>query len=175
MNFGIKKPLEANEVSDELADRIYSDIKLQDERYDENKEPFYKLKKLCNVFANRESSHKERANKGFTCYIEKQAFDAFIKFANDTYKNNCHEATGLIVGHYLHDKGRPNSKFIVGTNFLIAKAGNTTTVTCEFSYEDSIEHSNFYNAHKLLPLIWIHSHPGFGVFYSSTDDFTLKS
>jgi len=172
MKFGAKQTIEATEISHTLANRIYLVERNQAQEYIET---FHKLKKVCSVFANRLSLHKETANREFTCYIEQQAFDAFIRFADETYNHNRHEATGLIVGHYLHDKGTPNSKFIVGTNFLAAKTGNTTTATCEFSYEDSIEHSDFYNANKLLPLIWIHSHPGFGAFYSATDDSTLKN
>jgi proteasome lid subunit RPN8/RPN11 len=171
MNFGVKKTIEANEVSNELAGKIYPNTKSQKDKINSD---FVTLEKLCNVFANRMALHKEAADKGFTCYIEKKAFDAFVQFANETYQSRNHEATGLIVGYYLHDKDNPDKKFIVGTNFLPA-TGSTTSVTCEFSYQDSIDHSNYCNTHKLLPLIWIHSHPGFGAFYSGTDDFTLKS
>ncbi|GHV11031.1 hypothetical protein FACS1894162_6080 [Bacteroidia bacterium] len=171
MEFGVKKTIEPNEVSNDLAGKIYPNTELQKDKIDND---FVTLEKLCDVFANRATLHTEIAGKKFTCYIEKKAFDAFVRFAKETYQNRRHEATGLIVGYYLHDKDNPNSKFIVGTNFLPA-TGNTTNVTCEFSYQDSIEQSNYCNAHKLLPLIWIHSHPGFGAFYSGTDDFTLKS
>jgi proteasome lid subunit RPN8/RPN11 len=171
MEFGVKKTIEPNEISNELVGKIYQSKNLQ---IGEKNNDFFTLEKLCDIFANRATLHTETTNKNFTCYIEKKAFDAFVRFANETYQNRHHEATGLIVGYYLHDKDNPNSKFIVGTNFLPAM-GNTTGVTCEFSYQDSIEQSNYCNAHKLLPLVWIHSHPGFGAFYSGTDDFTLKS
>jgi proteasome lid subunit RPN8/RPN11 len=171
MEFGVKKTIGANEVSNKLACKIYQDKSLPSGEINND---FIILEKLCDVFANRAALHTETAGKKFACYIEKKAFDAFVQFANETYQSRKHEATGLIVGYYLHDKDNPDSKFIVGTNFLPA-TGTTSTATCEFSYQDSIKHSDYCNAHKMLPLIWIHSHPGFGAFYSGTDDFTLKS
>ena len=110
----------------------------------------------------------------FTCFVEKLALDAFEKFANEVYANTRNEATGIIVGYYLHDKDNPEKKIIVATNFLQA-TGTASNVTCEFSYEDSIRHSHYCDANKVYPVIWIHSHPGFGVFYSSTDRSTLKN
>lgn len=168
MNFGVKKTVEANEVSNELAGKIYPNAEVQ------KGNDFVTLEKLCDVFANRITLHKETAGKKFTCYIEKKAYDAFIQFANETYQSHHHEATGLIVGYYLYDKDNPESRFIVGTHFLKA-SGESSSVTTEFSYIDSINHSVFCNEHKLLPLIWIHSHPGFGIFYSDTDCTTLKT
>ena len=29
--------------------------------------------------------------------------------------------------------------------------------------------------HKLTQLVWVHSHPGFGAFFSGTDDNTLRT
>lgn len=169
MEFGNKKTIEPLEISYELVDQMYpADISGQFGR------DYMVLKQLCEVFSDRTKSHNEASNVRFTCYIERMAFDAFVRFANDTYKEKGHEATGLIVGYYLYDKSNPESCFIVGTNFLKA-TGPTTRVTCEFSYEDSIRHSNYCDEHKVLPLIWIHSHPGFGAFYSGTDDSTLKT
>ena len=154
------------EVSYKLAEQIYSN------------NPNYQketrlLNQICGVFFNRTEIHKETAKNSFTCYIEKQAFDAFVSFANRIYEKKQHEATGVIVGYYLHDANNPDATFIVGTHFLEA-SGSTSSVTCKISYEDANAHSAFYEAHKLLPLIWIHSHPGFGVFYSSTDSKTLR-
>jgi len=170
MTFGEKKTIDAKEVSKVLASIIYPNAKEQKDK----KNYFETLEKLCDVFDNRITLHKETEGRKFTCYIEKKAYDAFFRFANDTYQNRRHEATGLIVGYYLHDRDNPNSLFIVGTHFLGA-TGESSSVTTEFSYQDSINHSNFCNENKLLPLIWIHSHPGFGVFYSGTDCTTLKT
>ena len=170
MNFGDKKTVEASGVSNELAGIIYPE-NTQDSKIGND---FVTLEKICNVFSNRASLHAETARKHFTCYVETKAYDDFVSFANEIYKSSRHEATGLIVGYYLYDKVNPDSKFIVGTNFLRA-TGNNTNVTCEFSYQDSIDHSDFCNKHQLQPLIWIHSHPNFGAFYSGTDSNTLQS
>lgn len=169
MEFGKKKTISPLELSEELPKQLYPTEKPEDIGRD-----YFVLNQLCEVFKNRAEVHSETSNASFTCYIERMAFDAFVRYANDTYTKRGHEATGLIVGYYLHDKNNPESTFIVGTNFLKA-TGPTTRVTCEFSYEDSIRHSNYCDEHKVLPLIWIHSHPGFGAFYSGTDDSTLKT
>lgn len=169
MEFGKKKTISPLELSEELPKQLYPT-----EKPEERKRDYLVLNQLCEVFKNRAETHRETSNTSFTCYIERMAFDAFVRYANDTYKERGHEATGLIVGYYLRDKDNPESTFIVGTNFLKA-TGPTTRVTCEFSYEDSIRHSNYCDEHKVLPLIWIHSHPGFGAFYSGTDDSTLNT
>lgn len=169
MEFGKKKIITPLELSEELPKQLYPTEKPEEKGRDN-----LVLNQLCEVFKNRAGTHSETSNASFTCYIERMAFDAFVRYANDVYKGRGHEATGVIVGYYLHDKDNPESTFIVGTNFLKA-TGPTTRVTCEFSYEDSIRHSNYCDEHKVLPLIWIHSHPGFGAFYSGTDDSTLKT
>ena len=167
MEFGKKKTINPLELSEDLPKQLYPTEKPKERDY-------LVLNQLGEVLKNRAETHSETSNASFTCYIERMAFDAFVRYANDIYKERGHEATGVIVGYYLHDKNNPQSTFIVGTNFLKA-TGPTTRVTCEFSYEDSIRHSNYCDEHKVLPLIWIHSHPGFGAFYSGTDDSTLKT
>ena len=169
MEFGKKKTIEPLEISDELAKHLYPTEKPEDVSRD-----YIVLNKICEVFKNRAEIHSETSNSSFFCYIERMAFDAFVRFANDTYQARGHEATGLIVGYYFQDKNHPETTFIVGTNFLKA-TGPTTRVTCEFSYEDGVKHSNYCDEHKVLPLIWIHSHPGFGAFYSGTDDSTIRT
>jgi len=177
MTFGVKKTIEPNEVSYKLADKTYLNTGISKDKINND---FVTLEKLCNIFANRLALHKEIAGKKFTCYIEKKAYDAFVRFAEEHYQKTKkatgtgHEATGIIAGYYLHDKDNPDSKFIVGTNFLEA-TGKTTPVTCELSYQDSISHSDFCDEHNFLQVIWIHSHPYFEVFYSPTDDTTLKT
>lgn len=166
MQFGKPRTIMPFNVSDNLAERLYGDSpKLKDD--------YVLLDQLCNVFKNRIHIHPQTKGRNFTCYIEKKAFDAFVNFANRTYLTKNHEATGLIVGYYLHDANYPEQSFIIGTHFLEAH-GQTSSVTCEISYEDASAHNLFYEEHKLLPVVWIHSHPGFGVFYSSTDRETLK-
>lgn len=114
------------------------------------------------------------AETNYTCLIPKDVMDEFLAFANDIYRKHHNEATGMLVGYYLHDETCPNKKIAIATSFLPA-FGESTRVTCEFSYEDSVRHSEYCKANGLLPIIWIHSHPGFGVFYSHTDSTTLKA
>ena len=161
MLFGKPKTIMPFNVSDNLAERLYGDSP-------QLKDDYVILNQLCDVFKNRMHIHPQAKGRSFTCYIEKKAFDAFVNFANRTYSTKKHEATGLIVGYYMHDANNPEQAFIIGTHFLEAH-GQTSSVTCEISYEDASAHNLFYEEHKLLPVVWIHSHPGFGVFYSSTD------
>ena len=168
MEFGKKIIVEPLKLSDELVGSFY------DTNNPEFQRDAFLLARICEIFKNRKAIHPITSNDKFICYIERKAFDAFVRFANETYELRGHEATGLIVGYYFCDKDDPETTFIVGTNFLKA-TGPTTRVTCEFSYEDGVRHSKFCDNHKVLSLIWIHSHPGFGAFYSGTDDSTLRS
>lgn len=110
----------------------------------------------------------------FICFVEENAMRKFELFANEIYNKTHNEATGLLVGYYLTQENNQSKKFLIATDFLQA-SGNASSVTCEFSYEDSIQHSLYCEENHVLPIIWIHSHPGFGVFYSSTDSTTLAS
>lgn len=120
------------------------------------------------------SNYAENTETNYSCLIPRDIMEEFLAFANDVYRKYHNEATGMLVGHYLHDSKYPDKKIALATAFLPAY-GDSTCVTCEFSYEDSVRHSEYCKANKVLPLIWIHSHPGFGVFYSHTDSTTLKA
>lgn len=130
-----------------------------------------RLHQIIDLFSNAEID----IDTEYLCFIEEKALVAFEIFANEIYHQTRNEATGLLVGYYLEGQGiHANKKFLIATDFLQA-TGNASSVTCEFSYEDSVQHSIFCEQHHVLPIIWIHSHPGFGVFYSSTDSSTLAS
>ena len=116
--------------------------------------------------------HPQEENSDYTCYVKKSAVDDFISFANDIHRTSGHEAIGVIVGYYCTDSRNPNHKLAIGTKFLPAH-GCATQVTCEMSVEDGIRFSDYCIKHKMLPVVWIHSHPGFGAFYSGTDTNTL--
>lgn len=120
------------------------------------------------------SNYAENAETNYSCLIPRDIMDEFLAFANDVYRKHHNEATGMLVGYYLHDSKYPEKKIALATAFLPAY-GDSTRVTCEFSYEDSVRHSEFCKANNVQPIIWIHSHPGFGVFYSHTDSTTLKA
>lgn len=128
---------------------------------------------LLNIVKLFRDEVKSNTDK-FRCYIEQQAFDAFVAFANDAYLKSHNEATGIIMGYYLHDEKDPDRKIIVATNFIQAN-GPATSVTCTISYDDNIRYDNFCIAHHMNQLVWIHSHPGYGCFYSGTDSSMLAS
>ena len=146
---------------------------------EDNPEDYYKgchnvdedianLAGLKNFFCDSDSP-RPRNSSDFNCYVSKKAFDDFCEFARGVYNDCGHEATGVIAGYYCSDKDGP---FSVGTVFIPAE-GNTTRVTCEISIEDGIRMRDYCNEHKLLPVCWIHSHPGFDAFFSGTDRQTL--
>ena len=162
MNFGKKSCIESFPIDNDLANKLYGE---------DSTDPHHRLlSDICNILKGNTSE----LNPGFNCLVEQKAIDAFVSYANEVYESTHNEATGLIVGYYLHFPEEPDKKIIVGTNFLQA-TGSASSVTCEFSYEDSIRHSKYCDDHLMLPVIWIHSHPGFGVFYSSTDSSTLRN
>ena len=161
MNFGKKSSIESYAIEKNLADKLYGEGSL---------DPHHKL--LSDICIVLDEGVKD-IDQDFICLVEQKAINAFVSFANEVYTATHNEATGVIVGYYLHHPQYPNKKIVVATNFLQA-TGNASSVTCEFSYEDSIRHSKYCDTHLMLPVIWIHSHPGFGVFYSSTDSSTLK-
>ena len=162
MNFGKKSVIESYAIENSLADKIYGEG---------SSDPHHKLlSDICHIL----NDGLKEIEQDFICLVEQKAIDAFVKFANEVYSSTHNEATGIIVGYYLHHPESPSKKIIVATNFLQA-TGSASSVTCEFSYEDSIRHSKYCDTHFMLPVVWIHSHPGFGVFYSSTDCLTLRN
>ena len=162
MKFGKKTQIGSLAIDENLAPSLYDEGEFGGHKAT--------LNNIVKVF----EPYISKVDGNFTCFVEKLAMDAFERFANEVYGNTKNEATGIIVGYFLHDKDNPEKKIIVATNFLQA-TGTASSVTCEFSYEDSIRHSHYCDANKVYPVIWIHSHPGFGVFYSSTDSSTLKN
>mgnify|MGYP000090270182 CR=1 FL=1 len=117
---------------------------------------------------------QEKFDNNFQCFIERTAFNAFIAFADEAYKNRGHEATGVIFGYYFHIKNNPHRKIIVATDFIPAN-GPATAVTCTISYDDVINYNNFCEENKMVQAVWIHSHPTYGTFYSGTDSAMLSS
>ena len=112
--------------------------------------------------------------KGYNLIVVQEAMNAFSAFADEIYARSHKEAAGLFAGYYLHNPDDPEVKVAVATTFLEAR-GDATTVTCEVSYQDSCRAVQYCDEHGLLILVWTHSHPGFGVFYSDTDTSTLMS
>lgn len=165
MNFGEKLTVKSHALEPGLLDKLYPK-----EEAEKNQRDRDKLEQILYLFG----PYVEQIDDNFTCFITKDSMQNFIDYANDVFDKKRHEASGLIVGYYLHNPKDPNKKIVVATDFLPA-SGDSTSVTCEFSYEDSIRHANYCEEHHVLPVVWIHSHPGFGVFYSGTDSGTLRT
>jgi len=134
----------------------------------QNKEDREKLESVIQVL----SGSPEAFRGNYTCYVEKEALEKFMKHANDIYNQNGHEATGLFVGYYLHSLEDERQKIAIATEFLPA-FGNTS-ITCEISYEETAQNAVYCEKHKVLPLVWPHTHPfNRPLFYSSIDSDTL--
>lgn len=129
------------------------------------------LKQIQEYF-NKSGSFHIVDPDGLSCFLSQQALDDFNKHAMTIYEKRGHEAVGQIVGYYCTDKDHPERKMAIGTHFIPA-SGKTSHVTCEISVDDGIHVADYCDRHKLLPVCWIHSHPGFGAFYSGTDQKTL--
>lgn len=169
MNFGNKIGVSSIPLTLDSIENLYP----ESEQHNSQNEATFLYKKEAENIVSLFKDEIGQSDKTFRCFITKKAMDAFVAFANEIHQKNRNEATGIIVGYYFHDENQPDKKIIVGTNFLQA-TGSASSVTCEFSFQDSIRHSQHCDKFKVLPIIWIHSHPGFGVFYSQTDRSTLK-
>lgn len=137
---------------------------------DEHVEDRQTLTSIIKVFSTAPESLKK-----YSFYIEKKALEKFLKHVNSIYDKNCHEATGLFVGYYLHSVKDESKKIAVATNFLPSN-GSSTVVTCEISYEDASRNAAYCQKHKTLALAQGHSHPfkGHVPRFSSVDYNTLK-
>lgn len=108
----------------------------------------------------------------YTCYIEQSALDCFLDHANDIYDKYNNEATGLFLGYYLHCPDDESKKIAVAVHFFPARSG--TSVTCEITHEETARIVAFCKRHKVVPLVWPHTHPfNRPLFYSSVDSATL--
>jgi proteasome lid subunit RPN8/RPN11 len=107
----------------------------------------------------------------FFVYIQDYAWNAFVSHGNNVYKALSHEAQGIFVGHYFKDR---YGEFIVATAYEEGD-GNSQSAYVEMSEECLAKISEKCQADETLMLIWVHTHPGFGVFYSSTDYSCLQT
>lgn len=136
--------------------------------YNLNQEDREKLTSIIRVL----TVHPDAFRGLYTCYIEQTALTKFLMHANDIYDKQHHEATGLFVGYYLHSLEDDKKKVAIVTDFL-PSYGNTT-VTCEISYEETAKNATYCEKHKVLPLVWPHTHPfNRPLFFSSIDSETL--
>ncbi len=159
----IKKriPVESLPASMETVSTLYPDPDL-------NLEDRESLTSIVQVLTD----FPETFRGNYTCYIEQNALNEFIKHANAVYDKLGNEATGLFVGYYLHSLEDNKKKIAIATKFL--PSYENTAITCEQSYEEVAQNNAFCEYHKLLPLVWPHTHPfNRPLFYSSTDSNTL--
>lgn len=123
------------------------------------------------LFRNRAQLHEAKI-PSFTVYITEQAWNTFLQKADDEYTLHKNEASGVVLGHYLKDSF---GEYVVGTHFEAGTGSSTSAVFCEISVQDQVRILQSAKEKGLLQVIWIHSHPSFGAFYSSVDYRTLKS
>ncbi|MFQ5752205.1 MAG: Mov34/MPN/PAD-1 family protein, partial [bacterium] len=127
-------------------------------------------KELLNIFEDRSKLHQSTIPL-FYAYIMEDAWEAFLNHGNNVYESLKHEAQGILLGHYYKDQF---GEFIIATQYAEGN-GDSTRSFVEMSEECLSEISEKCQKEDLLMLIWLHTHPGFGTFYSGTDISCLKT
>jgi hypothetical protein len=107
----------------------------------------------------------------FFVYIQDYAWNAFVSHGNRVYQEVKHEAQGIFVGLYFKDQF---GEFVVATAYEEGN-GNSQSAFVEMSEECLANISDKCQSNGTLMLIWIHTHPNFGVFYSGTDSNCLRT
>lgn len=125
---------------------------------------------LKEIFKDRTKLHKETIPP-FFAYIQDYAWEAFLSHGNNIYNTIRHEAQGILLGKYFKDE---YGEFIIATKYAEGD-GNSTQSYVEMTEERLSEISVQCQNEDLLMLVWLHTHPGFGVFYSGTDINCLKT
>lgn len=121
-------------------------------------------------FKDRKKLHNDSI-PDFFVYIQDYAWNAFMSHGNSVYQEVRHEAQGIFVGNYYKDQW---GEFIVATRYYEG-SGDSTSSFVEMSEECLAKISEKCQKDDSLMLIWIHTHPGFGVFYSGTDYNCLRT
>ena len=121
-------------------------------------------------FSNRSEFHKVDVPR-FYVYIYDKAWEAFIIHGNNVYKEYKHEAQGIFIGLYCKDE---YGDFVVALSYLEG-SGLSKHSYVEMSDECLLNIFNNCQKNNMLMLIWAHTHPGFGTFYSSIDRNCLKT
>jgi len=107
----------------------------------------------------------------FFVYIQDLAWNAFDRHGNNVYDELRHEAQGIFTGHYFKDQF---GEFVVATAYEEGN-GISQSAYVEMSEECLAKISDKCQNDGTLMLIWVHTHPNFGVFYSATDYSCLKT
>ncbi|MFW5821407.1 MAG: Mov34/MPN/PAD-1 family protein [Bacteroidota bacterium] len=124
------------------------------------------------LFKDRKKLHEDKKIPEYFVYINGHAWDSFKEFADRSYEELKHEASGILLGQYFKDEF---GEFIVAHQFEQGTGESTNQTFCEISYEDMARITEIGKNERLIQVVWIHSHPGFSAFYSGRDKLTLKS
>ena len=121
-------------------------------------------------FHCRRSLHRDDV-PGWFVYIHEYAWEAFLNHTTEIYSRTGHEGQGIFVGKYLRDEF---GEFAVATAYFGGE-GESSHSHVEMSEECLSRISKQCLADDLLMLIWVHTHPTFGAFYSGTDVNCLRT
>lgn len=122
------------------------------------------------VFRDRGSLHRGEV-PGWFVYIHEYAWEAFLSHTAGVYSRTGHEGQGIFLGKYFRDEF---GEFAVATSYSQGE-GESSQAHVEMSEQCLALISKRCLAEDLLMLIWIHTHPTFGTFYSGTDVNCLKT
>ena len=107
----------------------------------------------------------------FFVYINNHAWNAFLGHGNNVYKETGNESQGIFIGEYFKDE---LGEFVIAKNYCEG-FGDANRAYVEMSEESLSSIANKCKEEGALMLIWIHTHPNMGVFYSSVDNNCLRA
>jgi proteasome lid subunit RPN8/RPN11 len=122
------------------------------------------------VFRDRKMLHRGDMPCWFV-YIHEYAWEAFLSHTTEIYSRTGHEGQGIFLGKYFRDEF---GEFAVATSYFEGE-GESSHAHVEMSEQCLSLISKQCLAEDLLMLIWIHTHPTFGAFYSGTDVNCLRT
>jgi proteasome lid subunit RPN8/RPN11 len=122
------------------------------------------------VFRDRRSLHRGEV-PGWFVYIHEYAWEAFLNHTTEIYDRTGHEGQGIFAGKYFRDEF---GEFAVATTYFEGE-GESSRSHVEMSEQCLSFISKGCLAEDLLMLIWVHTHPTFGAFYSGTDVNCLRT
>jgi hypothetical protein len=122
------------------------------------------------IFRKRRLLHRGDV-PGWFVYIHEYAWEAFLNHTLEIHSSTGHEGQGIFVGKYFRDEF---GEFAVATSYFEGE-GESSRGHVEMSEQCLSRISQQCFAEDLLMLIWIHTHPTFGAFYSGTDVNCLRT
>lgn len=125
---------------------------------------------VLSLFRNRKDLHQNGV-PNFFVYINEYAWEAFLNHTRGVYKRTRHEGQGIFLGKYFKDIF---GEFVVAVSYYEGE-GESSHAYVGMSEQCLSEISKKCVAENLLMLIWVHTHPNFGPFYSGTDVNCLKT